>query len=204
MTHRGPQDSMRVYIAVKTPEERWAQTVGLAGQSPIMAKGLLLGDKTLFKDWAPELQELIAIGCDEDAKDAYNAAVDVKPIYTLPCSELWPAQPGVTIIGDAAHLMAPNGEGVNNAMADALDLANLLASIGPVDNAAQWQAAMAPKLREYEETMHRRACQAYEETDELLNIMHGSEEGGEALAAMFKSFMGGPEDGQKVVEMTKD
>lgn len=210
MTHRGPQDSMRAYIAIKTPLEDWPESVGLKGQPASAASELVLNDISLFADWAPELKELISVACAEDAKDGFNAnGADIKGIYTLPRSELWDAVPGVTIIGDAAHLMAPNGEGVNNAMADGMDLAALLAEVDSAKhsgNAAQWQQAIAPKMREYEQKMHARAEKAYEDTDELIGIMHGSDNGAEALAKMFMSF-GPPEDAQdevqEIVEMTK-
>jgi 2-polyprenyl-6-methoxyphenol hydroxylase-like FAD-dependent oxidoreductase len=132
-----------------------------------------------------------------------NVAADIKGIYTLPRTDLWPPQAGVTMIGDAAHLMAPNGEGVNNALANALDLATLLGDIAPKNSAKEWQEAIKPKMREYERVMHRRADKAFEDTSELLRIMYG-ENGAESLANMFKSFgMAGQEEVQEVMENTK-
>jgi 2-polyprenyl-6-methoxyphenol hydroxylase-like FAD-dependent oxidoreductase len=193
MTHRGPQDSMRVYIAIKTPHEDWAAKTGLKGQSASRVKEAVLGDSALFRDWAPELKELIQVACDEDTKDGYNQVADIKPIYTLPHTDLWPAQVGVTILGDAAHLMAPNGEGVNTALADALDLSRLLGDSVESQSAREWQVAMAPKIRQYETIMHERAARSFADTEELLRIMHG-ENGAEAMTAMFRSFGMGNED----------
>ncbi|KAI9632850.1 salicylate hydroxylase [Dioszegia hungarica] len=202
MTHRGPQDSMRVYIAIKTPEEHWAEKVGLRGASARTAGEAVLSDPDLFRDWAPELREVIQVACEADTKDGYNSALDIKPIYTLPHKELWPAQAGVTVLGDAAHLMAPNGEGVNTALADALDLSRLLGDPFEAETAAEWQAAVAPKLREYEKLMHERAARSFADTEELLGIMHG-ENGAEAMTAMFEGFGMGSGEAQAAVEMSK-
>jgi len=52
-----------------------------------------------------------------------------RPIYCMPLDQCWEAQPNVTLLGDAAHLMPPfAGEGVNMAMLDALELCGYLMS----------------------------------------------------------------------------
>ena len=51
-----------------------------------------------------------------------------RPIYCMPFDQAWEAQPNLTMIGDAAHVMPPfAGEGVNMAMLDALELSEYLA-----------------------------------------------------------------------------
>lgn len=52
----------------------------------------------------------------------------VRPLNYFPLDQNWEAKPNLTLIGDAAHLMPPSGEGVNTAMLDALDLSECLAS----------------------------------------------------------------------------
>lgn len=51
-----------------------------------------------------------------------------RPLNYFPLDEAWDTQANVTLIGDAAHLMPPSGEGVNTAMLDALDLSECLTS----------------------------------------------------------------------------
>lgn len=49
------------------------------------------------------------------------------PLSVLPPDHRWSSQPGLTILGDAAHAMPPfTGRGVNLALLDALELAQAL------------------------------------------------------------------------------
>ncbi|TDO20820.1 FAD-dependent oxidoreductase [Pedobacter duraquae] len=45
-----------------------------------------------------------------------------RPLDYFPLDQKWETKRNLTLIGDAAHLMPPSGEGVNTAMLDALDL----------------------------------------------------------------------------------
>lgn len=189
MTHRGPQDSIRVYVAVKTPDEHWAKAAGIEGKTAAEAKATLLGDE-FFGNWAPALQDLLVTVCDEDTKDNPNSPVDVIPLYALPIGYRWENLTGVTLIGDAAHLMTPwAGEGVNIALWDSLDLARVLGEVPEAEDAASWQAAIEPRVREFEEAMIARAQEKGEEAAKNQDLLL-SENGGQALADMFKMFQG--------------
>ncbi|GFJ81562.1 FAD-dependent oxidoreductase [Phytohabitans houttuyneae] len=65
----------------------------------------------------------------------------------MPTAARWTHKPGLTLIGDAAHLMPPVGEGANQAMLDAATLAAELAA-NPADPDSAIQA--------YEEAMFAR------------------------------------------------
>jgi 2-polyprenyl-6-methoxyphenol hydroxylase-like FAD-dependent oxidoreductase len=81
-----------------------------------------------FAGWAPTLACLIESG----------DFIAVRPLYALPIGYTWPSRPGITLLGDAAHLMSPfSGEGVNLALADAVDVADALVS------GQGWQAVAA-------------------------------------------------------------
>jgi len=84
---------------------------------------------------------------------ASNDAFAVRPIHALPVGHCWPHRKGLTLIGDAAHVMSPfGGEGVNNAMLDAAELAQLLAAT------PHWDAAVAA----YETQMFARVAESAE------------------------------------------
>ncbi|KAJ6485349.1 salicylate hydroxylase [Mycena vitilis] len=153
IAHRGPQDSIRMYICIGTPDEHWVASKGLQDKTATEVKATLLGDDTLFGRWAPALKDLIGTACDEETLDNPGAVADIKPMCMLPIGHTWPHQVAVTLLGDAAHLCIPSGGGVNFALWDALDLAHVLAAVPKAANAKAWQSALDPGLREFEETM---------------------------------------------------
>lgn len=187
MTHRGPQDSIRVYAGVSTPHENWAEAVGVQGKPAAEVKTVLLSDDKIFGKWAPELKDLFSTACDEDTKDNGGPA-DILPLYMLPIGHSWEHRTGATLIGDAAHLMTPwAGEGVNLALWDSLDLAHALGGVSEAEDAAAWQAGLEPRIRKFEETMLERAKEKAEETAKNQK-MFLSENGGQAMADMFKMY----------------
>jgi 2-polyprenyl-6-methoxyphenol hydroxylase-like FAD-dependent oxidoreductase len=114
MTHRDGDGRISVYIALKTPEH-WATSSGIDFRDTEAAKLHLLNH---FPGWNDQLRALIA---ESDA--------DLLPrsIYALPVGHRWERTPGVTLLGDAAHLMSPfAGEGANLAMLDGAELAEAI------------------------------------------------------------------------------
>jgi len=107
-----------VYAAAKRP------LTWLRKQLDQISSPTLVQD--MFKGWAPNLLDLIR-GCDTFTE---------RPIYSLPADFTWTTIPGITLVGDAAHVMPPLGVGVNLAMLDASDMATAVAQ------ADDWREAM--------------------------------------------------------------
>ncbi|MEU5880052.1 NAD(P)/FAD-dependent oxidoreductase [Spirillospora sp. NPDC047279] len=80
----------------------------------------------LFDGWAAPVLDLLRHG----------TAFVHRPLYVLPVAHTWAHVPGVTLLGDAAHLMPPLGVGANLAMLEGAELAESIAAApGPGDPA---------------------------------------------------------------------
>jgi 2-polyprenyl-6-methoxyphenol hydroxylase-like FAD-dependent oxidoreductase len=127
IAQRNANDHIRVYVAFRV-EDGWQV-------DPADARTTLLA---MFQDWSPELRALLT-----DCDDSFL----VRPLYALPVPHTWETRPGVTLLGDAAHLMSPfSGLGANLAMLDGADLANAIAAAPDLETAVrEYEAVMLPR-----------------------------------------------------------
>jgi len=135
ITHRDGDGRITVYIALKTPEH-WATASGIDFRDAEAARMRLLNH---FPGWNDQLRALIA---ESDTE------LIPRSLYALPVGHRWERTPGVTLLGDAAHLMSPfAGEGANLAMLDGLELAEaILAHPDDIDAAlASYEEASFPR-----------------------------------------------------------
>ncbi|MFG2357207.1 FAD-dependent oxidoreductase [Streptomyces sp. NPDC048521] len=133
LAHRESDGSLHVYAAVEAPED-WLD--GIDFTDPEAARTAVLKE---FDGWDESLRALVA--------DADGPLVP-RRIHALPIGHRWDRVPGVTLLGDAAHLMSPfAGEGANLALADGADLGLALAAHpGDTEAAlAAYEAGMFPR-----------------------------------------------------------
>jgi 2-polyprenyl-6-methoxyphenol hydroxylase-like FAD-dependent oxidoreductase len=105
---------LRGYAIFRVPID-WADAT-FDFSSPAAARARLAAE---FDGWASQLVDLIR---------ASNDHIVARPIHALPVGHHWTNRPGVTLLGDAAHVMSPfGGDGVNMAMLDGAELGRHLA-----------------------------------------------------------------------------
>ena len=164
LAHREPDGSLHVYTAVRVAED-WLDSIDFT--DPEAAKAVVVGQ---FDGWDEALRALVA--------EADGQLVPRK-IFALPVGHRWNRVPGVTLIGDAAHLMSPfAGEGANLAMLDGAELGCAIAAHRDDVEAA---------LTAYEEALFPRSEASAAESAESLQMMFG-ENGLERLLDQFASF----------------
>jgi 2-polyprenyl-6-methoxyphenol hydroxylase-like FAD-dependent oxidoreductase len=104
------------YAASLYPED-WIKTSGINFNNAAEVSAYLAG---FYEGWDPVYHELFK-ACTHWVP---------RPLNYFPLDQQWETKANVTLIGDAAHLMPPSGEGVNTAMLDALDLSESLSTEG--------------------------------------------------------------------------
>ena len=123
--------------SLRVPQD-WIVKSGIDWTDAAAARSILLKE---FADWSDELKDLIR-NCDD--------TVTPRLIYALPIGHSWAHSVGVTLLGDAAHVMSPYaGEGANLAMLDATELALAIVEHGDDIETAltQYESAMFPRSK---------------------------------------------------------
>lgn len=157
--------SIDFYVSSRT-EETWASRSGIDFSDKVQ---VIQCFKTMFADWGSLWFELF---------ENVDLPILVRPQYAVPSDQTWEARSNLTLLGDAAHIMPPSGEGVNLAMLDALELSEYLTD----DRFNDTQTAIAA----YEASMHKRAAQEAVESFEMMEWMH-SEDAQDRILHFFKT-----------------
>ncbi|MGW4753149.1 FAD-dependent oxidoreductase [Streptomyces chartreusis] len=159
--HRESGDTLHIYVALAEPLD-WFAAIDFT--DPDSATARIAAE---FADWAPELTSLIT--------DTDTAPV-LRPHYALPTDHRWDRVPGVTLLGDAAHLAIPNGEGANLAMLDGAELGKAIAA-HPDDIEAA--------LTEYEQVMFPRSAEIAASEDAEIHRVDSEANTAQGLINMF-------------------
>jgi 2-polyprenyl-6-methoxyphenol hydroxylase-like FAD-dependent oxidoreductase len=149
VAHREAGNILHTYVQLNRPA-KWVAGIDFTDAAAATARVA-----AEFDGWAPELTALITDG---------ETAPVLREIYTLPTGHRWDRVPGVTLLGDAAHLMPPAGEGANLAMLDGAELGKAIAA-HPDDIEAA--------LTAYEEALFPRSESEYADAYEILDLCLG-------------------------------
>ncbi|MCZ8521813.1 MULTISPECIES: FAD-dependent oxidoreductase [Paenibacillus] len=142
---------IKAYLSLEAGRD-WLEHSGIPFDEPAEAKRRLM---ELYSDWNDSLKKYIRYAED---------TVLPRRIYMLPIGFKWNRNPGVTLIGDAAHVMSPfAGEGVNMAMLDAAELALAIVDHGVTPKAVQV----------YEEKMYAYSEEKARESYDSLKLCFG-------------------------------
>ena len=135
-------------------DQRWAKDNHIDVLGPFGMKKLLANE---YKDWAPQFQKLFSIADDD--------SIETRSLFMLPKGSRWTNKRGVTVIGDAAHVMVPfAGEGANIAMADAMKLGLCIAR-------SESKEALDLNMIDFEKDMFERAFSSQEWSEENMEDM---------------------------------
>ncbi|WP_437665261.1 FAD-dependent oxidoreductase [Sorangium sp. So ce1182] len=149
ITHRETNGVLHTYVALTKPKA-WIESIDFT--DPKTARARVAAE---LEGWAPALTALITDGETDPVP---------RMIHKLPAGHRWDRVPGVTLLGDAAHLSPPDGEGANLAMYDGAELGKAIAA-HPDD----LEAALAG----YEEEMFVRGAKAAPEAAATFELCFG-------------------------------
>lgn len=164
VAHREPQGVLHTYVQLNRPLE-WFQPIDFTQPAAALARVA-----QEFAGWAAPLTALITDG---------DTAPVLRTLHALPADHRWGRVPGVTLLGDAAHLMVPSGEGANLAMLDGAELAQALAA-----HPGDVEAALAA----YEPAMFARSAAEAQEARGVLDACLGPQ----APCSLVDLLTGGP------------
>ncbi|KAI1818076.1 hypothetical protein GGS20DRAFT_529669 [Poronia punctata] len=180
---QGPEANVRCYACVKTfskfpptakellgLENGGSEDLEVNWEEARTREGFI---ERNFGDWSPEVKHVV---------QAINENPVLRPLYMLPVGLKWESRPGITLLGDAAHLMTPfAGAGVNTALMDALELAQGIMHCLEAENTDD--EGLAAMIQRYETGMFVRSGQVAAKTNAAMHTIFG-EDGAEKMIAM--------------------
>lgn len=116
-----------------------------------------------YADWDERLVKFTQV--------AEDATIAPRDLFMLPIGHKWEHRKGVTLVGDAAHVMTPfAGEGVNLALQDVLKLSQAIIQAAGVAESEREQV-LDEQIRLFEQDMFMRATETQQLTYDMMHAM---------------------------------
>ena len=107
-------DVILLYFSMAVPQN-WPKQAGFDAND---TDAMLAAVRDAYADWSPDLIDMLT-----QVQDRFQ----LWPTSVMPPDYRWATRPGLTMLGDASHVMPPfTGKGVNLALLDALELVEAL------------------------------------------------------------------------------
>lgn len=147
--------SLNMYSTSVNPDPDWMKPGKCSYNPHSLEETIPVLLDTVYMDWAPLLRQ---------ALEKTNGRCNPRSLYMLPVGTTWTHKRGLTVIGDAAHLMTPYaGEGVNQALEDAMLLAKAINGASSLDD-----DGFDREMAAFEKTMQARVSKVQELTYGLM------------------------------------
>ena len=162
LSHRETGNVVHTYVILHRPLE-WFDEIDFADAAASRAR-----IAAEFDGWSPKLTALITEGTGTPV---------LRSIYQLPDRHRWERVPGVSLIGDAAHVTVPGGDGANLAMFDGAQLGQAIAAhLDDVETAlASYEQVMFPRSEAAATAAHRTINMIFGDgaPDGVVNLFRG-------------------------------
>ncbi|MEU6328768.1 NAD(P)/FAD-dependent oxidoreductase [Streptomyces sp. NPDC047049] len=168
---RNSNGHVRAYVTFRGPQD-WHAGLGLDDTEAVRARLL-----ALYQGWDESLLDIL--------RDNEGGFLN-RPMFVLPVPHRWQRVPGITLLGDAAHLMPPAGVGANLALLDGADLARAVVGHPTIDQALDaYESVMLPRAIDNARTAQHMLATLMPDTDTDTDTDRDRETGAESGAAAF-------------------
>ncbi|MFE1875424.1 FAD-dependent oxidoreductase [Streptomyces sp. NPDC059496] len=148
---RNSNGHVRAYVTFRGPQD-WHAGLDLADTESVRARLL-----AQYQGWHERLLDILR----DNEGDFIN-----RPMFVLPVPHSWQRVPGITLLGDAAHLMPPVGVGANLALLDGAELARAVIDHPTIDEALDaYESVMFPRATDHAKTAQQMLTTLMPDTD---------------------------------------